>query len=114
VVDEGGRVYPGCNVESDSYGLTICAERVAIFAALAAGARRLTALGLSCVDARPEDGASVQGRASRMPCGACRQVIVEYLEPDAPVVIDGVGVQRPAELLPDAFLLDQSGRPGPA
>src|SRR5918912_827345 len=54
VLDEAGRVHPGCNVESDSYGLTICAERVAIFAALAAGARRMVGLAVSCVDAFAE------------------------------------------------------------
>lgn len=99
VLDERGRVYPGCNVESDSYGLTICAERVAIFAALAAGARVLVALAVSCPDAPP-------GRpGGRMPCGACRQVVVEYLVADAPVLVDGVGEFRPAGLLPEAFRL---------
>jgi cytidine deaminase len=106
VLDESGPVYLGCNVESDSYGLTICAERVAIFAALAGGARKLTALTVSCIDAPPEAAPSPGGRASRMPCGACRQIIVEYLDPDAQVVIDGVGALRPSELLPDAFRLD--------
>ena len=99
VLDERGRVYPGCNVESDSYGLTICAERVAIFAALAAGAQRLVGLAVCCADA------GVGGRTDRMPCGACRQIMAEYLENRAPVMIDGVGTFRPEELLPDAFRL---------
>src|SRR6476659_2545181 len=73
VRDETGRIHPGCNVESDSYGLTVCAERVAIFAALAAGAGNLVALAVSCPDARPGSP------AARMPCGACRQIMAEYL-----------------------------------
>ena len=113
VLDDDGRVHPGCNVESDSYGLTICAERVAIFAALAGGARRLTALAVSCIDA-PEAAATPGGRAGRMPCGACRQIIVEYLDPDAGVVIDGVGTLRPAELLPTAFRLGPADARRPA
>lgn len=99
-LDERGRVYPGCNVESDSFGLTICAERVAIFAALAGGARRLVGLAVSCVDAAPGAGTS-----GRMPCGACRQIMAEYLEQDAVVAVDGVGRFRPDELLPEAFRL---------
>ena len=114
VLDHAGRVHPGCNVESDSYGLTICAERVAIFAALAAGARQLTALAVSCVDAPPESAPSPNGRVGRMPCGACRQIIAEYLEPDAPVMIDGVGALRPSELLPDAFRLHPTDASQPA
>jgi cytidine deaminase len=99
VLDAEGRLYAGCNVESDSYGLTICAERVAIYAALAAGAGPLVALAVSCPDAAPgaPDG--------RMPCGACRQVMVEYLSAPAPVLIDGVGELQLAELLPQPFRL---------
>jgi cytidine deaminase len=108
VLDADSRVYPGCNVESDSYGLTICAERVAIFAALAAGAAPLRALAVSCVDAPEASSGSADERASRMPCGACRQIIVEYLEPDATILVDGVGSYRPVELLPDAFRLRPS------
>jgi cytidine deaminase len=100
VRDESGRVYPGCNVESDSYGLTVCAERVAIFSALAAGAERLTAVAVSCPDSRDGRG------ASRMPCGACRQIMAEYLAPGAVVLVDGVGQLELAELLPRPFRLE--------
>jgi cytidine deaminase len=93
-----GATYVGCNVESASYGLTVCAERNAIFAAVAAGAPRpLTAMALSCLDA--ETGGC-------MPCGACRQVIVEHLAPEARVVVDGGGDYRAVDLLPFAFKLD--------
>ena len=100
VLDETGRTHPGCNVESDSFGLTICAERVAIFAALAAGAGQLLALAVACPDAPPAGPP-----ASRLPCGACRQVMAEYLAPNAVVLADGVGQFTPAELLPQAFRL---------
>ncbi len=95
-----GRVFSGCNVENASYGLTICAERNAIFAAIAAGARRIQAIALVCVDAADDAPA-----ASRMPCGACRQVIAEFAPPDTPVHIEGVGTMTVAELLPSAFRL---------
>jgi cytidine deaminase len=97
VTDSRGGVYAGCNVESASYGLSMCAERSAIFAALAAGAPRpLTALAVSCIDA--PNGAT--------PCGACRQVIFEHLAEDAPIHVDGVGQFTPPDLLPAAFQLD--------
>ena len=98
VEDADGGTFVGCNVESSSYGLTMCAERNAIFGAIAAGARRpLVALALCCLDATEDGGC--------MPCGACRQVIVEHLAPDAPVVVDGGGQFSAADLLPFAFTL---------
>lgn len=97
VEDANGSVYVGCNVESASYGLTICAERSAIFAAIAAGAARpLSALAIACLDA---DGAACS------PCGACRQVIAEHLAPGAPIEIDGLGQFTIGQLLPHAFAL---------
>jgi cytidine deaminase len=105
VQDASGRTYPGCNVESASYGLTLCAERVAIFSAIAAGADRpLTALAVSFPDARPSLEAP-----TRMPCGACRQVIAEHLAADAPIYLDEVGTFHIAELLPRAFRLEPGG-----
>lgn len=98
--EANGKVFPGCNVENASYSLTICAERVALFAAVAAGHRRAGRLAVSCVDAGPELGA-----AGRMPCGACRQVMAELMGPDSIVLVDGVGTFRVADLLPSAFTL---------
>lgn len=95
-----GRIFPGCNVENASYGLTICAERNAIFAAIASGARRIQAIALACVDATDAAPASL-----RMPCGACRQVMAEFADPRTPVHIDGVGTLTIADLLPSAFQL---------
>ncbi len=97
LLDADGRVYVGCNVESASYGLTICAERNAIFAAIAAGAERpFAALAVTCLDAdRPFT-----------PCGACRQLMAEHLSGDAPIYVDRLGEFRIADLLPHAFSLD--------
>jgi cytidine deaminase len=97
LLDADRRVYVGCNVESASYGLTICAERNAIFAAIAAGAKRpFTALAVTCVDAAEPF----------TPCGACRQVMSEHLRADAPVLIDGLGEYQVSDLLPLAFRLE--------
>ena len=60
-----GRLFGGCNVENASYGLTCCAERNAVFAAIAAGAREIDAVAVVT-----KDGGS--------PCGACRQVLAEF------------------------------------
>ena len=92
-----GTVVTGCNVENASYGLTICAERVALFNSVAQGLQPLE-LAVSCVDAQQD--ASL---ASRMPCGACRQVMQELLPNDAIVHIDGIGERRIEQLLPDGF-----------
>jgi cytidine deaminase len=64
VLDERGRVHVGCNVENASYGLTVCAERNAVAAAVAAGAKRIRA-------------AAVVTATGATPCGACRQVLAE-------------------------------------
>lgn len=64
---EDGRIFTGCNVENLSYGLTNCAERVAIGAAVAAGVRRFLAVAVVADTAVPIS-----------PCGACRQVLAEF------------------------------------
>jgi len=90
---DDGVIYAGANVENASYGLTICAERAAIAAAIAGGARRILAVAISATRPTP-------------PCGACRQVIAE-LGPAATVIWEdeaGHAVTRDiGELLPDAF-----------
>ncbi len=97
VESESGRIFAGCNVENASYGATMCAERSAIFAMVAAGERRITRV---CVFAPREPIA--------MPCGLCRQVIAEFCR-DAPVLVvgpRGVVVRSFAALLPEAFRLE--------
>ncbi len=94
LLGKSGRIYVGCNVENASYGLTICAERNALFSAVAAGEREFVAL-------------VVAGKDSQVfPCGACRQVLYEFCD-DLPIRIVGEdGTQTETnlrELLPQAF-----------
>ena len=98
---DDGSVIEGCNVENASYGLSICAERVALFIAISQGKRPLE-LAVSCVDAQTD---ATPG--SRMPCGACRQVMQELLPNNAHVSIDGVGTMQLDQLLPAPFELKQ-------
>jgi cytidine deaminase len=92
---KSGRVYTGCNVENASYGLTICAERVAIFKALSEGERGFEAV---AVVADTEN--------MTPPCGACRQIIWEFCG-DVPVIMsnlaDKVERESAGTLLPRAF-----------
>ena len=90
----------GCNVENASFGMTICAERAAIAAAISAGHRHFERLAIALPDSPA--GAPV---ASFMPCGACRQVLAEFVGPDFPVLIDRVGEYRFADLFPNPFVL---------
>lgn len=102
---EDGTIVPGCNVENVSYGLTNCAERVAIGAAIAQGRRAFRAIAVAGPTAHP-----------LTPCGACRQVLAEF-GPDLVVICvapDGSRLTLTTrELLPHAFTqsdLDAAGR----
>jgi cytidine deaminase len=88
-----GRIYTGCNVENASYGLSVCAERVAVFKAVSEGERDFEAIAVVT-----ENGVT--------PCGACRQVLMEFGEDIQVIVADGTGGYRVfglQELLPEAF-----------
>ena len=95
MLTDDDEIFAGCNVENASYGLTICAERNAIFQAKARGKVRIMAVVVYTPTAAPT-----------APCGACRQVINEF-GPDAAVicVCDGPSVLQTTlpELLPQAF-----------
>ena len=95
VKTEGGKVYTGCNVESASYGLTVCAERVAIWKALSEGERQFIELAVVA-----------DTETLTPPCGTCRQIIHEFCE-NATIVLSNLrGATETCsidELLPRAF-----------
>ena len=90
-----GKVYTGCNVESASYGLTVCAERVAIWKALSEGERQFTALAVVA-----------DTETLTPPCGTCRQIIWEFARGATIVFANLTGQTEEfhiADLLPRAF-----------
>lgn len=87
---EDGKVYTGCNVENASYGLSICAERVALGKAVSEGARAFKAIAIVAKEMAP-----------CVPCGACRQVLNEFA-PRLTLYLDGKTFSL-EELLPEAF-----------
>ena len=93
---KSGRVYTGCNVENASYGLSVCAERVAVFKAVSEGERKFEAIAVVS-----ENGIT--------PCGACRQVLIEFGDDIQVIVADTAGHQRAfalTDLLPEGFTPD--------
>jgi len=98
LLTQSGEVIGGANVESASYGLTCCAERVALFSALTSGKKKFVAV---AVVARIENGP--------MPCGACRQLLAEYAPRAKVFVADSANLKKIStfsvkQLLPSAFL----------
>lgn len=93
---EDGRVFDGANIENASYGLTVCAERTAVAAAVLAGGGRIVAVAVETESSPPA-----------APCGICRQTLAEFADDDCVVVMrNGAGEERRAtlgELLPFAF-----------
>ena len=95
-----GQAYVGVNIEIASYGLTLCAERVALAAAITAGAAVITHVAVACIDAP-----AMASIGERMPCGACRQWLAD-LAPDTLIYVDGVERDfHISDLLPYAFSL---------
>ena len=92
---DSGLVYPGANVENASYGLTICAERAALFSAIAAGERKFRALALFS-----------DAREPLLPCGACRQALAEFAS-DLPIRSESASgkkkLRKLSALLPEGF-----------
>jgi cytidine deaminase len=93
-----GRVFTGCNVENRSFGLSLCAERAAIAAAIAAGARDFTAV------------AVVTGADPPVaPCGLCRETLAEFCGPELPIHLEGANGGRRdttlGALFPEPFVL---------
>jgi cytidine deaminase len=103
-----GKIFTGCNIENDSYSLTMCAERVAVFNAVAAGNREIAAIAISCPDvanfARIEEVIS---------CGACRQVLSQFGGEDLVVMLDGAGTLTLGDMLPKPFKLLVCPAPSP-
>lgn len=96
LLGESGTIYLGCNVENASFGLTVCAERVALFKAVSEGERVFKAIAIYA------------GSKSVPPCGACLQVMAEFGDLDI-LLFDSKGSYvkwRISELLPQAFRLN--------
>lgn len=98
VLAADGRVFAGCNVENRSFGLSLCAERTAVAAAIAAGAEEITAIAV-VTDATPPAA----------PCGICRETLAEFCGANLPVYLANLDDERRrstlGELLPDPFVL---------
>ena len=95
-----GSLITGCNVENSSFGLTNCAERTALFSAIAAGKTKFKAVAIVA-----------DGDQKPYPCGACRQVLAEFCAPDMPIYVavhdslDTFDKTSLRDLLPKAFRL---------
>jgi cytidine deaminase len=95
-VQADGEIHSGCNIENASYGLTVCAERVAVVTAVAAGARRIDGIAVATGTDEPTP-----------PCGMCLQTLAEFAGPELPVRLvgarGGTVDTTLGELLPRAF-----------
>jgi cytidine deaminase len=95
IEDADGRIWGGCNVENSTYGLTVCAERVAIWKALSEGVRKFAAVAVVTGADQPTP-----------PCGACRQILWEFAG-DVPIVSATEGGRRKryrlSEIFPEPF-----------
>jgi len=97
VLTSNGKIFSGCNIENSSYGLSICAERAAIFNAVSSGYKKFTKI-VVVTDSEPPSS----------PCGACRQVIFEFGDDIEVIMANLKGDMRIAridELLKDGFKL---------
>jgi cytidine deaminase len=103
-----GTVFVGCNIENASYGLTLCAERSALSAAISAGTRDFSAV---AIVAMPTEESNISETQTPYPCGACRQVLSEFCNPDLKIFVasanalDSYEECTLGELLPKAFTI---------
>jgi cytidine deaminase len=95
VLTSDGRRFTGSNLENQSYGLTVCAERCAVFKAVSEGARRIVALAVT-VD---PDTSTIPFP----PCGACLQVLTEFMPRNGLVIVDRLGTFKLSDLVPVPF-----------
>lgn len=94
-----GSIHTGCNVENASYGLTVCAERVALFTMVASGGRKLRRVAVCVIG---PDG----GSAEPVPCGACLQCLAEFGDDDLQIITAPDTTRRLKDHLPLPFRLD--------
>lgn len=98
VLCKTGKIFTGCNVENASYGLTNCAERTAIFKAVSEGYKDFEAIAIITPKER-----------YAKPCGACRQVMAEFMTDEADIILANKGadfiVKKLKDIFPDAFRL---------
>jgi len=99
ILTSSGEIYIGCNIENSSFSLTCCAERTAIFKAVSSGEQKFSAMAVTADSQTPIS-----------PCGACRQVMAEFLTDDVPIYLlskeNEVKTTSISELLPFAFELN--------
>ena len=91
IEDTGGRVHTGCNVENATYGLTVCAERVAVFKAISEGVRKFRRVAIAA-----------DSETLTPPCGACRQILWEFCG-DVEIVLVNLRGQTETYRLRDLF-----------
>ncbi len=94
IEDEEGGLHWGVNIENSSYGLTVCAERAAVFSAVSQGFKKFRRILIYSPDGEP------------LPCGACREVLAEFCDDDFPVIVAAPGTAEHytlADLLPHHF-----------
>ncbi len=97
LITVSGKVFTGCNVESSSYGLSICAERVALFKAISEGEREFVRIAIVA-----------EGKFTPVPCGACRQLLTDYA-PGIEILLSGKPGQFEKVLLSDLLPRPFSG-----
>ncbi|MTI95659.1 MAG: cytidine deaminase [Firmicutes bacterium] len=96
VLTRSGKIYSGCNIENSSYGLTVCAERTAIFKAISEGEQEFKAIAVAVDTEQPAT-----------PCGACRQVMSEFFTDNTEIILINTAghgdITTISQLLPAAF-----------